>query len=62
MEAGRAAELPWWVAYFAAADRCHCPPWELIATPTPRAFWARAGAILAAAEGAARAAASKPPT
>lgn len=27
---GRMGECPDWYPLFVAADRCHCPPWELL--------------------------------
>ncbi len=54
VERGRRDPLPWWVGYFYAADRAHCPPWDLVDEPTPREWWAQAAGILAGAEGDAR--------
>lgn len=48
---GRAPSIPWYYAYFQAADRCNCSPWDFIPEDTDRAFWMEAALIVNAAEG-----------
>ncbi len=54
MTRGRREPIPWWVNVFYAADRCHCPPWEMVEGETPREFWMLAGQVLTGAENDAR--------
>ena len=53
-EAGRAPAIPWYYAYFQAADRCNCSPWDFIPEATDRTFWFEAALIVNAAESDAR--------
>lgn len=51
IEAGRMAPLPDFIPYLRAAERFHCPPWNLIdGHGPPKRWWMSATLLLAAAE------------
>jgi hypothetical protein len=50
VELGLWTPVPWYYAYFQAAERANCSPWQLIDDYTPREFWLDAALVVAQAE------------
>lgn len=48
---GTMGECPDWYSLFVAADRCHCPPWELLKQSV---FWYNKALIATEAEAGAQ--------
>jgi hypothetical protein len=43
-------EPPWWYPVLIAADRLHCPAWDLMEGPDHRWFWEQAALLARNAE------------